>query len=470
MPRRSLWLLLVACAPKAPEPGSTDSTGAPDSTTEPTGGTTGPGDHIPVDCSIAPQSHAEACPNEPCAITVDVEFRCDDYNFAAPGLRVAIGPDLAWLATSSEADAMLFSADPGGAQRLDVFPSRFVREVITLATDPAGGLHAMAAVGPVYGQGGDELAPRATLHVDPDGVAHEVEGGAVILLGFDVDDAAALRAWTTEYPEVFREGVAVDGQWSWTPAEVPSANWTRFGLTREDATLAAGITGDYNNWKLRITVDGVTQQLGTGWGSEWPGTYVLSAPVPKAAAAGPALAAALQYTDALRVTWPSDDSYQIVAIPDTSPLERTCTYAGGDPPNCAGPCHETAAGLEDRAFALAVTDDGAGWLVHVTSHLDQQVTFAPVPVGDFEEACLGTVASDASIGILHLTKIDFALREATEVLTQPIGRVDLDDLFVDLNTTPPLAVDVRAHGTSLAIGVRTTGSAVRLLRIETAAL
>lgn len=441
MPRRSLWLLLVACAPKAPEPGSTEGTtgeppGSTGATTSPTTGETG--GHVPVACTILPQTHAEACSGEPCAITVDVEVRCDDYNFAAPGLRVGVGPDLAWLVTASENDAMLVSAGPDVAQRVDVLPSRYSREVILLATDPAGQPHTLASVGPILEPGAQVVAPGVTLHVDPDGVTHEVEGaGEQTLLGFEIGDDAALRAWTSEYPDIYHEGVAAGGTWSFGPVEIPqSVGWQRFGLTREDDALAAGIDGDYNDWRLKIRSGGVEQQLGPGWASEFPGTYALSAPIPLAADAGLTLAAALWSGSGLRVAWPViGGSYEFVALPDTAALERTCIYDSGEPPDCNPPCHETAIGLEDRAYALAVTDDGAGWLVHVTSHLDQQITYAVTQIDDSFEGCVGSVASDASTGVLHLTRIDFAQAQATEALTQPIGRVALDDLFLDLSTT-----------------------------------
>ena len=482
-PAALLVAFVFACTPGSV---GDDSTGTSD-TDEPTAGpeptsTTDPGDtgeHVPVDCIVVPQTHPEACPGEPCPITVDVAFECDDFTYGAPGLRVAAGSELSWLVTSSETDAMLFSADPNGAQRLDVLPPRYSREGITLATDPAGELHALASASPILGPGAKLIAPGATFHVDPDGVIHEVAGASAILLAFEIDDGSKLRAWGSDGPGEFAEGVADGDTWSWSPTQPPtSVGWERFGLTREGATLATGIDGDYNTWRLMVRVGGAEQQIGSTWVSEFPGVYWLSAPVPKAASAAPPLAIAMQH-DAnlfmqieadLRVVWPADDSYESLTLPDTGALRPTCIYGGGEPPNCEGSCHETASGFEEGAFALAVTDDGFGWLVHVTTNLDQQYTYEPELVVDDLEACAHRLLSDQSTGVLHLTRIDFATREATEVLTQPIGRPALEDLFLDFDFTPPRAVDLRARGTSLVIGVRTTDPAVRLLRVETAML
>ncbi|MCA9694063.1 MAG: hypothetical protein KC636_31035, partial [Myxococcales bacterium] len=90
-----------------------------------------------------PGDHAADCP-EPCAITLDVELRCDDSEFAAPGLRVAPSPQATYLVTSSSNSWYLFEATGDEASALPGLPGEFTRETILLATDPEGRVHLAA--------------------------------------------------------------------------------------------------------------------------------------------------------------------------------------------------------------------------------------------------------------------------------------------------------------------------------------
>jgi hypothetical protein len=112
-------------------PTSTDPTGEPTTTStgDPTGDETGA--PMPVDCNSVPVDHAAACP-EPCAIDIDLEIRCADGEFAAPGLRVAGGSDSAWLVTASSTDAMLFSLAADGRD-----PQRCPADRVDPRDDPA---------------------------------------------------------------------------------------------------------------------------------------------------------------------------------------------------------------------------------------------------------------------------------------------------------------------------------------------
>jgi len=452
-----------------PEP-----TGEPDPTTaDPTGDETGA--PLPVDCSSAPVDHAAACP-EPCAIDLDLEIRCADHEFAAPGLRVAGGPDRAWLVTASSSDAMLFALTPAAATRLDVLPAGWIRETILLALGTAGDLHLMAQVltyNPDFGSTMLHVAEAA------DWAASTVfkTNKGLPPLDLEVDLAGAPHLWFVgDAPDGNFEAVADGDQWQVGDAPPPAAtDWHHFGLTTDGATVATGFRSKGNGgvWQLQTRVDGVEAALGSAVFADFPYHYRLApAPRPTVPAAGPALAAAIQHTASLRVAWPLPPTYGELLAPDTALLKPTC---GDEWDNgCPAPCHETAAGLEEAAFAFARTPDGRGWLAHVTTQLDVQLSFEEECDEEIGCYCRRNIDSEASRGVLHLLRVDFELATATEVLTLPVGAPALSDLFSGWSDTPR-AIDLYAHGTTLTLGLRTQDvtfgeRAIRALRIDTTRL
>jgi hypothetical protein len=454
---------------------ATDTTDT-DPTTTPTGDPTGDetGAPIPVDCSSVPVDHAAACP-EPCAIDIDLEIRCADSEFAAPGLRVAGGADSAWLVTASSTNAMLFSLAADAATRQDVLPTGWIRETILLALGAAGDLHLMAqwtVFEPDFGSTMLHVAEAA------DWAASTVfqTNKGLPALDLEVDLAGAPHLWFVgDAPDGNFEAVADGDQWTVDDVIAPAGtDWHHFGLTTAGATVATGFDQQGNLWQLQTRIDGVERELGSAVFAPYPYTYRLAtAPRPTVPAMGPAVAAAIQHTTGLRVAWllpPAD--YDELLVPAAAVLEPSCL--GQWDRGCPGPCKETATGVEEAAFAFARTPDGRGWLAYVTTQLDVQLSYEEdcrEEVGCF---CRSNIDSENTSGVLHLLRVDFELPGATEVLTLPVRAPALSDLFSGWSDTPH-AVDLYAHGTTLTIGLRTQDStfgerAVRALRIDTTLL
>lgn len=433
-------------------------------------GTTG--EHVPVMCMSEVMDHAEACPTEPCAITVDVAVRCEDGEFAAPGVRVAAGPEATWMVTASATDAMLFAVAADGATRADVLPARFQRETILLATAPSGELHVLSQV-----PNPDVFSSAAAHLFEGDGWAEEVvysTGKGVPVLDMEVDVDGTPHLWFVgDAPDQHDEAVP-DGQGGWavTTVETPkSTDWRHFTRSSDGRTIAAGFRGNGNgsSWSLISRSEGVELKLGTSVAASFPFYYVLApSPLPDAPP-GPSFAAAIQHAEGVRVAWPTGpDSDDEVLVLQTGMVERGC-FANWDE-GCPGPCEETDVGLEEAALSLARTSDGVGWLVWVETHLDQTLEFTEACQDEIGCYCNQTVTRDDSFGVLKVARVPLDGTGATEVLAQRVDPLALVDLFIGWSDTPR-AIDARAFGSSLAIGLRTQapGSgpiSVRTLRVE----
>ena len=101
------------------------------------GGDSGlPIDDEPIElprCGISAGDHAMAsCGAGPCPVVSDVVLGCDDWEFAAPGLRVAITPDGASLFTSSSDRALELTARDNEGEMLEL-PTVFNRNVLVVS-------------------------------------------------------------------------------------------------------------------------------------------------------------------------------------------------------------------------------------------------------------------------------------------------------------------------------------------------
>jgi hypothetical protein len=163
-------------------------------------------------------------------------------------------------------------------------------------------------------------------------------------------------------------------------------------------------------------------------------------------------------------------------VPAAVPLQPMCPVMILHETNCPFMCHDSAVGVELGAFMVARTGDGRGWLAHLTAHLDHEVTYTAGVVDGLGEVCDGVVDDDHGTGVLHLYELGFDGAQPKERLALPIAAPavsDLDDFQILAKDADRRALDLRAFGSSLAIGLRTRDSAtgalaVRLLRFETA--
>lgn len=494
--RCSAVLLLLSCGPSTggtvagtdtdatSENGTTAdtkdaTTGDPTPTTgDPTTGDPTTGEHIPVACDSVVMDHAEACPGEPCAIVVDVAVRCQDGEFAAPGLRVAAAPEATWMVTASSTDAMLFKAAADGAARVDALPARFARETILLATAPAGDLHVISQVAVDVDQFINGLAYLSEANGWTEELVYST-GKGVPVLDLDVQADGVPHMWFIgDAPDQYNEATP-DGQGGWTITDVvppKSTDWQHFTRATDGRTIAAGFRQASNQdaWSLFTRSEGVELKIGNTVFATYPFYYVLApSPTPEAAP-GPQFAAAIQHDHSIRVAWPvgPDDSSEL-SIPGTGMLDRECFGDWND--GCPEPCTESSVGLEEQALGFARTSDGAGWLVYVETHLDQ--TFSYTEDCEREQGfcyCQPQRDEDNSFAMMHVVKVPLDGSPPVDVLAQTVDPLALDDLYFGFSDTPR-AVDVRAFGDALAIGLRTRDPidatvSVRVMRIDLTAL
>ncbi|MEZ4426763.1 MAG: hypothetical protein R3A51_03620 [Nannocystaceae bacterium] len=349
-------------------------------------------------------------------------------------------------------------------------PGNFVGESILLATDPAGRVHLAA----------DEFKPMGT----KTGAAfvHQLDGAwkreviavngglstPVVDLEFDQD--GTVYAWIDNTPDDGFSLVtrATDGTWTPTAVESIGDNWQRFTLDANSVPVALGYTGVFGPWKLRALTGGVATFLGDTTSTSTPHLYPTTrSPVFGLDVTTPPYAVGLQDHEALAVVWPSGDAYTQVELPGTALYANLCSlppYPDCDP----GPCHETSIGVYNSEFALARTQDGALWLAAMLTHIDEVYTYAEKCYqGDCE--CVSKLGSDDTYGQLALFRVDPEAPTPTTVLTLTTPVIDhraASSGSYHIGRT----IDMRAHGSELAIGLRLYGPYVRLLRLDTAQL
>ncbi len=468
-------LVGIAAACGSPDEETTAGTGSSSSSSGGAGGTGGAGGFEPVTCAATPMDHAADCP-EPCPIAADVEVRCDDDEFAAPGIRVAPAPEGTWLVTSSGADRMLFDVTAAGAIRDEALPASLIRQPVGAALGPAGELHLMADS--TVGYGADY--PGGLLHLARAGDAWQeslVFDTAKYIPPIDIDAGSdgVVHLWFTSDAPSQQTHAVPDGAGGWTLEPAPSpagSDWPRFTIGDDGRIVALGFAEALpGNWQLRTLIDGQERALGAMFFDNFPLHYVVThaasptLPLP----GGPAFAAAIQHRDGLSVAWPTAASYDEVAIPESGLPVPVCEgyYDNG----CPGPCHETAVGVEESALGIARTTDGRIWLTYVVTHYDIQIHYEQRNDPELGPYCAAVFDQDDTSAVLHLVEVPTSGAPPAPALAVPMRPPALADLFISWHDFPR-AVDVRAFGSALAIGVRTSSStpdraAVRVLRIET---
>lgn len=435
---------------------TTSTTGEPGTLTSTTEASTTTGE--PGLCDVVQGDHAAACREPDCAITVDLEIRCQDGGLGVPGMGVAAAPDATWLVTASWNEALLFRADADGAESIggviDAYPGKQFQ--MTLGPDGAPHIVVDATAIPNYTDGLRHLGLVGGSWTDT-----LVTDGEQYVPAFDVKVDSAGR------PHVFFDGpknadyaAAVREGETWTTHDIASAgSWARFVLGPDDQEIALGVADD----QLHALVDGEAVPLG----SSLPLTVryqAASAPV------GPTIAAALQLGDALEVAWGPNGG--AAGIAGTAPVGNPCGSIDADGPDatCPGPCQDDSVGMQPEAFSFARTADGVGWLAWVVTHRDVASHYELGQIeGDY--FCVGQVDSDATTGVLHLARVPLGAGAPTEVLVLPVADV--------VPSGPPQggprlsAVTLEAFDRDLALALRLrddVDSYIRVIRLDTLAL
>lgn len=131
--------------------------------------------------------------------------------------------------------------------------------------------------------------------------------------------------------------------------------------------------------------------------------------------------------------------------------------------------------LWDEQVAAARTSDGRVWAAYALTHIDQTRVYEESCNDEVGCWCNSTTTRDDSWGELVLLELDMSAGEAVEVMRVKTLDVEIHSLFI-LTRESVRAFDMRAFGTSLALGVRVRAPGdeefqtpdMRLLRIDTA--
>ncbi|MEO7330329.1 MAG: hypothetical protein ABI193_17265 [Minicystis sp.] len=437
----------------------------------------GTGGQKPVACTWTAKTSNAVCAAGACPITIDQELRCDDDEFAAPGVRVAPAPDATWLATSSGHARQVYRIAGGKSEKQDSVPESFQRTSIALTLGNDGAVH---------------LASDTTTQPDYKGgvvYASYVGGAWTTSVAFDnpekytsvldlemAKDNTPLLWVLTDAPDTYSL-LTPDpaGGWKVAPAAVPEAGaWNRFTRASDGSIVSLAFKQNASNGEqLHALVGATDRAIGAPSNDFSAPDYVIAAPPAPGSPSELLFALAMAYdNDGIHVFGESKSAPEReVILPGIKAPVSTCQNP--DPMNCTGAtCHETAVGMERGSFSLAWTDEGIAYLAYVITTYDQELTYSLQGDPGIED-CWANVASDKSTATLHLVRVAFDGSMPKEVLAMPVDRPGGGDAFSDLNSSVRV-LDARAFGHDLAIGLRTgwitDPHAVRVLRLDTSML
>jgi hypothetical protein len=418
------------------------------------------------------------------AVVIDGELRCNDTEMAAPGVRVAPAPDATWLATSSTNDRHVYRLTSSAAERQEGVPKDFLRTTMSLALAPDGTPHLGADTTMVANQGSVTYVGGATHTSFANGtwtssLVHHTPGKYTPVLDLEVGGDGVPRMWlVSDAPSTYSLATP-DGASGWTlinallPVPVATGGGYRFTLATDGSIVALAFDLGASLPQLRALVGGLLRNIGSPVENWLITDYSVTAVKAPATVAGPLFAAAIAHNDGVHIVGESAQAPETeVTAPGTTAPTPTCVTPT-DLMSCNGTCNETGVGMEERAFAIAWTDDGVAWLAYVVTAFDQIIAYGPQgdPGGQF---CVANVQQDSSKGTLHLVRATLDGSAPKEVLTVPIERPGAQDAFAPGDGfDDPRFVDARGFGKDLAIGVRTGwfgSNAVRVLRIDTTKL
>lgn len=416
-------------------PPAYDDTGYPD----PTGGTGGeePGG---FSCRSATRT-----PTDP-LVQLDVDVACDHTMFARYGVATAATDDAVYVATAGFEESWVFRVDATSATPLADTP-RLVQQRLLATLDDDGGLVVAG------------LANDGTLSIARHSGAwstHEIEipGGTEELVDLDAVDGRIARAWLRDGENRWRVVGRGEAGWNVEPAALPSGATTpRFAIATSGDDVAATHVYDVDAdaWRLGARV-GAGEDLVLGDATvEQPSACI---PVRGDATDGLAPFTVLSArADALVLDSPATPSASL-AIADSYALDGTCDVHDGAA--CLPTCHDEGDGRLDDAIAAARTEDGSVWVAWVHARIDRALEY--VERCDENEGscwCDEEIVDDASSYSVRVVAVrpDGAVEPALEI---PL----VDDPCGDQILAPGDALDLHAHGSRLAIVVRTAESDV----------
>ncbi|MEZ4448371.1 MAG: hypothetical protein R3B09_02750 [Nannocystaceae bacterium] len=433
---------------------SAESTSAESTTAEPP---------RPVECESKPLDHAVDCPEPGCPITVDVEVRCKDHGFLDDGMRVAASPKAIYAASAAVDAWYLFAADEDGAGPVPDPPEGFGGSSIFLAIDAEGRLHAAA---------NEDGAPKSSSVVTlADGVwskepIFSAPDGDYRLLNLDFDADGIAHAWVAGLVTHKSLTRADDATWTPTPGTNPGVQ-IGFAVAADGSSVGLGVQESDSTWQVQTLINGVPGVLGEPLLEGPPSPRVLGF-TPGLGVEAPAFVFAVQTAAHIALLWPEGDGYVQVELPDTAMPIDECPDLPLEPSCEPESCYEHGVGVKGREMALARTADGALWVAYAVSRKNQLVSQSK-KCDENECWCELSEGLDQGDATLHLVRVwpQSQVIEPVLTLEVPVLEPSFKDGFGLAR-----AIDLHAHGSTLALGLvrRGTGSPwIRMLRIETAA-
>lgn len=431
---------------------TTDATTSGTTEADPTTGELG-------SCDVAQGDHAAACRAPDCAITVDLEIRCHDHDFASRGVGVAPAPDGTWyMAGRYFSPAQLFRVDADVTEQITGVIDDYMDRTLLMTQGPDGAPHIGVDAEAPNWEGGLHYLTR----MDGAWTDTLVAGAERFLIDVKVDSQGRPHVFFAD--DGYGAAVLDGGTWTThTLADLGSA--AQFVLGPDDDEIVIAVADQ----QIQALVGDQMVELG----SSLPvGTFYYQAAT---AAAGPTLAAALHLGDGLEVAWWPDPA--AVAIPGSPVLVDACPSIGVDDPDamCPGPCHDGGAGMVANAFAFARSADGAGWLAWIVTHRDLDFHYE---LADFEGtlSCQAIVDGGDTIDVLHLARVPLDGDAPAEVLTLPLPDL-AQGVFTGLSGRPVGPVVLAAFGSDLALALRLRSDPemmqfpyARIVRIDTTKL
>ncbi len=403
-------------------------------------------------CVVEPAPCKSACSLPGCTVISDAVIRCADVDVARRGLRVAPTGSGTYVAATSDTETHLLqiAATSTGIELVPPLSGDFGAPLM-LAVDGTGNLHALGKQpgGTIGHAVQGAIGVFATDSIPASVEAGYSEGAAAFEVGPDGDPHALLAIG----PDVWSLARSQSGQWTVDP---PGA--------------ASNLTLDPSDGEVTFEVDaadaGMLSLVARGGGTAWPGypvpnsadfrvTQALAAPA--AATLAPFGVASYDGT-ALHLAWPSPSGpYTDLVIPNTPPAPAACpSVVQRSGASCSGSCMVQEYGLENHAFSVGRTDDGAAWLGYVATHVDRSCRLALV-ASDTQQVCSCVSTGDQSTGELHLLRGAPDGSQPVEALVLPLEPPFASDLADDL----PL-ISVRAFGSRVAAAARVHDSTPKL--------
>ena len=397
---------------------------------------------VPADgtCVVERASCAATCRLAGCVVFSDAEVRCADASMARRSLRVAPSTFGTYVAAASDDETHVLQIG-NGATGADIGApiSGGFNNPLLLAVDAAETLHAVGNDGINISHA---LYSRTSWSQDHRTIPTDYNAGAAALeIGPDLLPRVLLHTGPDEYTLARRN---TDGVWM---TDAPDA-WQDFTLDAEGGEVRLRTVSTGTELLLEARAGGV---ILPGYPVPNSSDFRVTHGVIRALSGLPPFVVATYRDGALHLGGRDAASHADIAIPNT-PLAQSSCATGHDATNCTGTCDTKEYGLQNMAFSLGRTDDGAAWLAYLATHVDITCHLG-LTGSDGNLFCGCASADDRSVGELHLLRAPPDGSAPVEVLKLALE----PQLGGDASDGLPL-LHVRAYRGEVVVAARVRGA------------